>query len=129
MSRTYALQILYSLEVMASFNQGSLEVEIAKNLSNFEIPLDNIEFTTNLILQTQNNIVELDKEIESKSSNWKVARMGLIDRNILRMALMEMKTGTATAVVINEAIELAKEFGDGDSPSFVNGILDSLKLS
>lgn len=69
-----------------------------------------------------------DELITSVSQRWDVKRMGLVDRNILRMALHEMQQPEVTPVkvTLNEAIELAKEFGAEESPSFVNGVLDAI---
>jgi N utilization substance protein B len=74
-------------------------------------------------------MAELDGILEQHVSNWKVARLGFVDRSLLRMAAYELKylRETPASVVIDEAIELGKEFGTEDTPSFVNGVLDALK--
>mgnify|MGYP006281166885 CR=1 FL=1 len=71
---------------------------------------------------------EIDKLIGLASTNWSVARMSFIDRNIIRIAAYEMHFGheVPTKVSINEAIEIAKDFGSDDSPKFVNGVLDKV---
>lgn len=71
---------------------------------------------------------ELDEAIESVSKNWKLYRMDRVDRSILRLAAFELmvKTDVPAPVVLHEAVELAKEFGTPDSPSFVNGLLDKV---
>ncbi len=71
---------------------------------------------------------ELDNEIESASEHWSVARMPVIDRSILRIGLYELRhaTDTPTAVVVSEAVRLAKTYSTERSGAFVNGVLASL---
>lgn len=76
------------------------------------------------IRENQNSI---DKRITTVANNWKVERMAPTDRNVIRMGIHEIEQlGTPAAVVINESVELAREFGTENSSSFVNGILDKL---
>ena len=64
--------------------------------------------------------------VEKLSENWKLERLAAVDRSILRLAIYELRFGTAPAkVVIDEALELAKKFSSADSPAFLNGILDA----
>jgi transcription antitermination protein NusB len=71
-----------------------------------------------------------DALIEKLSKNWRIERMSEIDRGILRLAIYELRSGTAPVkVVINEAIELAKKFSAPESTPFLNGILDSASKS
>ena len=84
-----------------------------------------LKFARNLILGVAENKGDLDQNLEQKSKNWSLSRMTATDRNILRMSLYEMLyEKTPKAVVIHEAIELAKKFGSADSSAFINGILD-----
>jgi N utilization substance protein B len=67
-----------------------------------------------------------DKLVSELSENWKFERLATVDRNILRLAVYEIRSGTAPVkVVIDEALELAKKFSSAESPSFLNGILDT----
>jgi len=70
-----------------------------------------------------------DEQIAAVSERWDINRMGLVDRNILRLALYEltMPERTPVRVVLDEAIELAREFGTEESPAFVNGVLDAVR--
>ena len=72
---------------------------------------------------------ELDDKLSKTAAHWSVARMTPVDRNILRLGLHELLAcpDTPPQVVINEAIELARRFGDADSPAFVNGVLDAVR--
>ncbi|HXO00113.1 MAG TPA: transcription antitermination factor NusB [Candidatus Acidoferrales bacterium] len=69
-----------------------------------------------------------DKLVQKLSENWKLERLAAVDRSILRLAIYELRFGTAPAkVVIDEALELAKKFSSADAPSFLNGILDAAR--
>ena len=69
----------------------------------------------------------IDKQIEAKSEHWRLARMAVVDRNILRLAIYELKQNAVPApVVIDEAIELARQFSNDESVSFINGVLDAV---
>lgn len=69
-----------------------------------------------------------DKLVQKLSENWKLERLAAVDRSILRLAIYELRFGTAPPkVVIDEALELAKKFSSADAPSFLNGILDAAR--
>ena len=72
---------------------------------------------------------EIDARIAVKSENWRLERMPAVDRNILRLAVYEMQLGTPPAVVIDEALELARQFSGDDSVAFINGVLDAINRS
>jgi N utilization substance protein B len=73
-------------------------------------------------------VAELDQRITAKSSNWRIERMAVVDRNILRLAIFEIQsTDTPPAVAIDEALELAHEFAGEESAAFVNGVLDAVR--
>jgi len=69
---------------------------------------------------------ELDGIVQNLSRNWRIERMALVERNVIRLALFELKFSTAvpTNVALNEAVELAKRFGTSEGAAFVNGLLD-----
>ncbi|HEX5226057.1 MAG TPA: transcription antitermination factor NusB [Bryobacteraceae bacterium] len=70
---------------------------------------------------------ELDQRIAEKSAHWKIERMPIVDRNILRLGIYEMsRQETPPAVVIDEALELARQFSGEDSVPFINGVLDAV---
>ena len=72
---------------------------------------------------------ELDKQIGEAATNWRLDRIAPVDRTILRLGAYELgsERETPAAVVLDEAVELAKRFGEEDSPSFVNGVLDAIR--
>jgi N utilization substance protein B len=84
-------------------------------------------FMEELAVGTSQMAPEIDRRITDKAAHWKLERMPAVDRNILRLAVYEMKTGTTPpAVVIDEAIELARQFSGDESVSFINGVLDAV---
>ena len=94
---------------------------------NFEAPAGAREFAWILVSETCDHASSLDELIAARASNWRVSRMAAVDRNILRLGAYELAyTDTPAAVVLNEAVELARRYGSDTSPAFVNGILDAL---
>jgi transcription antitermination protein NusB len=77
----------------------------------------------------QDTVEALDRHITETAHNWRFERIAAIDKNILRVAAYELmrEAQTSSAVIIDEAVELAKRFGEADSPAFVNGVLDAIK--
>jgi N utilization substance protein B len=93
----------------------------------FEAPQSAREFAWRLVSEICDRTASLDELIAARASNWRVSRMAAVDRNILRLGAYELAfTDTPAAVVMNEAVELARRFGSETSPAFVNGILDAL---
>ena len=84
-------------------------------------------FMEELVRGTAESAEEIDSRIAEKSENWRLERMPAVDRNILRMAVYEMThLGTPPPVVIDEALELARQFSGDESVSFINGVLDAV---
>ena len=103
-----------------------------KPKSRFFSPVNRLaesRFTEQLVDGVLNNLTQIDHKIEEHSHNWKLNRMSSIDRNILRIAIFELLScdEIPPKVSINEAIEIAKIYGDINSPAFINGILDQIK--
>jgi N utilization substance protein B len=75
------------------------------------------------------DLERLDQAIGAASTRWRFERIAPLDRNIMRIAAYELlrEPGTPSAVIIDEAVELAKRFGEADSPAFVNGVLDAVR--
>jgi N utilization substance protein B len=88
------------------------------------------EFMESLAKGTEKHRAELDAMISSKSEHWRIERMPVVDRNILRMAVYEMQElKTPPPVVIDEALELARQFSNDESVPFINGVLDAVNRS
>ena len=77
----------------------------------------------------QGLVGSLDEAITRASTNWRFERIAAVDRNILRIGTYELmkEPETPASVIIDEAVEMAKRFGEADSPSFVNGVLDAIR--
>ena len=132
-AREYALQILYQIEVGQEGVDHCLE-EFWKNSGQDGLDAESAEirsFTTDLVKRVLDRMKDIDGEIERSAEHWKINRMALVDRNILRLGTCEILhfDDIPSKVAINEAIELAKRYGDSESPKFVNGILDKVAKS
>ncbi len=124
LARTVAFQILYQDDLNPSSQEQFAESYIAREMPN-HVPLRN--FARLLFRGVLENREEIDAAIASAALHWSLSRMNATDRNVLRLATFEMlHTDTPSAVVINEAVEMAKKFGTADSAGFVNGILDRI---
>lgn len=89
-----------------------------------------MDYADELIRGVKARAPEIDGLIQAASQRWKIDRMAMVDRNLLRMAVFEMKylpSPLKPSIVINEAVDLAKKFGTNESGSFVNGILDQIR--
>lgn len=89
------------------------------------------DFARALVLGTAGDVAALDATIQQHSQHWRIERLAIIDRLILRMAIWELshESDIPAAVVINEALELARTFSTDDAVRFVNGVLDAVKKS
>jgi transcription antitermination protein NusB len=85
------------------------------------------DFMETLVRGTASHSSDIDKQIVAKSENWRIERMPAVDRNILRLAIYEMsELKTPAPIVIDEALELARQFSGDESVSFINGVLDAV---
>jgi N utilization substance protein B len=126
-AREAALQVLYFWEV------GRIDPGIALTAYFAEHQPDADEsvrvFAESLVRGTVAEVDAIDKLIEQHSAHWRIERLAVIDRLILRMAIWELRHApdTPPAVVLNEALELARTFSADDSVRFVNGVLDAVR--
>ena len=125
--RAYALQVLYALDLNETAAPGAAVADYA-GLFELEVDPPSLDFAGQLVGTVRDRLAEIDDVIQSASRNWRLERMSRVDRNILRLAAAELRhfPDVPVKVAINEAVELAKRFGTGDSPAFVNGILDRI---
>lgn len=134
-AREASLQLLYEIDLgkrdpgevlsagrlpwLASFFEGEDPEQDLAQIQNF----------ANQIVQgVSQNVREIDQLIESHSTHWKITRMAIVDRNILRMAVFEILycQDIPPSVSINEAIEIGKSYGTEESGAFINGVLDHI---
>jgi transcription antitermination protein NusB len=86
------------------------------------------EFATRLAVGTLGRMEEIDERIRSRAEHWRISRMAVVDRNILRLAVYEfLHEPTPRTVSINEALEIARRFSTFEATQFINGILDAIK--
>jgi len=124
-ARELVLQVLYQIELRGKPDQN---IDLASY-----IPAENADpeinnFVLDLVKGCLEHQASIDEEIKKVSLNWNISRMGVIDRIALRLGVYELlfQPETPPVVAINEAIDLVKKYGDKDSGSFVNGILDKI---
>jgi N utilization substance protein B len=129
LARSIAIQSLYEWD-FKGYNNSILPEIIERNIKEFGPGLKDIEFVYQLVNGVVEHKEELDQIIEKAAPLWPVDQIVIIDRNILRLGLYELlysdKKAVPPKVAINEAIELAKNFGGENSGKFVNGVLGTV---
>jgi transcription antitermination protein NusB len=122
--REAALQMLFQLE--ASGASAPQTIELFWRL--FEGDPEGRPYADDLVAGVADNLPAIDQRITAASQNWRLERMARVDRNLLRMGTWELmeKRDVPRAVVIDEAVELAKSYGTEESSGFVNGVLDRI---
>lgn len=126
-AREDALQVLYQLDL----NQGLAHHHALQYFQAHFLEEGSMDdFTLRLVNGVTNNLAEIDGVLEKVSEHWRMDRMAAVDRNLLRLGCYELLhcDDIPATVSINEMIELAKEFGSENSPAFINGILDKVRL-
>lgn len=124
-ARELVLQALYQADVNGSHE---VEAQLDTLCENFLISKKAMPYARELLEGISRNIQKIDSLITENAKNWRVDRMSIIDRNILRLGVFEVAFNeqVPATVAINEAIEIAKRFSADDSASFINGILDAV---
>jgi len=125
-AREYALQMLFQWDI----THDAIEQIVAtffQNQPEESAPI--VDFARSLVTGTIEHVEEIDRLIQRHAEHWRLDRMAVVDRNLLRLATQEFlhDSGTPKTVIINEAIEIARRFSTQESPQFINGILDSIK--
>lgn len=132
-SRQVALQVLYAIDLSESSRSGEsvdLDAVFDAVAENFELAPGARDFASELVRGIHGHRAEIDAVLSEHATNWRLPRMAAVDRNTLRIGAYELlHTETPARIVIDEAIELARRFGDDPSPAFVNGILDAVSFS
>jgi len=123
-ARELALQMLYQHDV--SGNQPDAIIATFEDLQKSKV--NTREFATRVFMGTVANLEKIDDMIQAQADNWRLSRMAVVDRNIIRMSVYEFlhEDDTPKLVIIDEAIEIAKKFGTQKSSQFINGILDGI---
>jgi len=123
-SRELALQMLFQYDM--SGNTPAMILTTFEELQRVKPPVR--DFAAKILEGTIDHIEEIDAMIVQQADNWRLSRMAVVDRNIIRMSIYEFlhEPDTPKLVIIDEAIEIAKKFGTQKSSQFINGILDGI---
>ena len=123
-SREVALQLLYQIEINPLDTREILDLF----WQSFEPPEEIKAFASQIVDGVRRHRDDIDSLIDGYSDHWKLERMTLIDRNILRLGVYELMYAedVPVKVAINEAIELGKKYGSEESGAFINGVLDKI---
>lgn len=129
LSRSIAMQSLYEWDFLGK-QPETLDKIVEKNIEEYGPGLENADFIWQLIRGVQKYFSQLDKIMEKAAPEWPVSQITIVDRNVLRIGLYELLYGNKEEVppkvAINEAIELAKNFGGESSGKFINGVLGTV---
>ncbi len=122
--RELALQLLFQLD----FNHENIAEVISNFWDNHPTPVKIKEFAEGLVTGTRSKIVDIDVHIADCARNWKISRMSVVDRNILRLAVYELlfRDDIPLKVTINEALDIAKKYSSEQASKFINGVLDKI---
>jgi N utilization substance protein B len=128
-SRKRALQVLFEWDMRGE--------PVDQAISNYygtlyseenESKLQPDRFMEELVRGTVEKAPQIDAQIQARAEHWRLERMPVVDRNILRLAIFELMQNTVPApIVIDEALELARQFSGDESMSFINGVLDAIR--
>ena len=126
-ARECALQMLFAADV-AEMPADDVVRSYWAELGESDLDDTAREFATRLASRTLSNLELLDERIRSRAEHWRISRMAIVDRNILRLAVYEfLYEPTPRTVAINEALEIARRFSTYEATQFINGILDAIK--
>ena len=125
--REAALRILYFMDVAGTSGPQAIK-HYWGHLVDAPEPSEEREFANQIVQLYAERKAEVDDLIRSSSHHWRLERMPIVDRNVLRVAIVELQhmTDIPKRVTLNEAVELAKRFGSEGSGAFVNGVLDRI---
>jgi len=124
-AREETLRILFRLE----FENKQIEKTLNQYWESKKTTEEIKEYSTWLVNGIVSDQAKIDNIIQQFSEHWRISRMAIVDRNILRMAVFELlnEKNIAPAIIINEAIEIAKKYSGDEAATFVNGILDAVR--
>jgi N utilization substance protein B len=124
LARQIAFQTLFQIDLAKSSTEDSLQ----QRLSDVVLAPDDEQYVYRAVRGVTEQMNAINAQISAVSKDWEIGRLGTVDRNILRLAVYEIvfMDDIPVRVSINEAVELAKEFGDRNSPRFINGVLGTV---
>ena len=126
-ARARALQMLYAWELTGNLPISETATRLARLTGPDPLVFDRAEALATGVVEAAES---LDRETEAADDNWRLSRIGTVERNILRLATYELRLGEEPPkVVINEAVQLAHWFAGAKAPAFINGVLDRIAHS
>jgi len=126
-ARECALQMLFAADLVKI--DGDATLGYWDELGETGIDEKTRDFANNLVRGALKDIAAIDDKIRTRAEHWRIERMAIVDRNVLRLAVYEfLFEDTPHTVVINEALEIARRFSTFEATQFINGILDAIKL-
>lgn len=127
-ARTAALQGLYQLDIQRAPADADVAEWLKAILEEACAPPEVADYARQMTAGAWAKRDQYDRMITEVTDHWEVSRMAVVDRNVLRMAIYELveRPEVPARVVIDEAVEIAREFGDAETPQFVNGVLDAI---
>jgi transcription antitermination protein NusB len=124
-ARSRALQAVYAWDVRGRVQPLTVVARLIWD--DIGIPREERVFASVLVAAVEQDLVPIDADLESITTNWRMDRLGAIERCVLRIAAAELRqVDTPARVVLQEAVRLAERFGSEQSAKFVNGVLDTL---
>ena len=127
-ARECALQMLFAADVVKNTGLFSID-DYWNELGDSEFDDRTRDFANNLVQGALDHNDTIDEKIRTRAEHWRIERMAIVDRNVLRLAVYEfLYEDTPHTVVINEALEIARRFSTFEATQFINGILDAIKL-
>ncbi|MGI9055032.1 MAG: transcription antitermination factor NusB, partial [Pyrinomonadaceae bacterium] len=126
-ARECALQMLFAADV-AKAQESALTNNYWNELGEETLDEKTRGFADAIVLGALRQLETIDDKIRTRAEHWRIERMAIVDRNVLRLAVYEfLFTDTPHTVVINEALEIARRFSSYEATQFINGILDAIK--
>lgn len=126
-ARECALQMLFAADLVDTDSIAIIE-NYWKELGDASIDDKARDFANNLVKSTLDNLETIDDKIRTRAEHWRIERMAIVDRNVLRLAVCEfLFRDTPNTVAINEALETARRFSTYEATQFINGILDAIR--
>jgi len=127
-ARECALQMLFASDLVHG-DCDALTTHYWNELGDTSIDDKTREFANRLVCGTLKEVEKIDDRIRTRAEHWRIERMAIVDRNVLRLAVYEFlhQNDTPNAVAINEALEITRRFSTYEATQFINGILDAIK--
>ncbi len=129
-AREIAFQFLYRYDQDGAQQTGTSSGfdEFTKHAKHFECPAESFDFAARLAETTIKQLAIIDEMIKKYAQNWRFERINSVDKSILRMGIAELLffKDVPASVTLNELVELSKDFGEAETPAFINGILDPI---